>query len=388
MKPASSSASLSRSKKKKASRQQQAPRTGAASHSLRRMRAAAKRAATRRSASPARRRQRLGGAPSPQRRGYVLALAVALALGAMLPQGGAPALGKHQLATRGAASCSKHADCPLGDYCDDTRSCYQCSYITPSKCDAVDGDCCAVAFRTQCTANPRGCAGPPPWAPEPEPMVGYECGNVFGHKSCQEVYAPDGPAAFENLTACEHSGCPTPSPFPSPGPHHGECAGPLDCPARQYCDFDHTCYNCSYLSGGGKCDAVDGDCCSQGFLSRCPSNPMHCPPPPPPPCAGPLDCPARQYCDYSHTCCNCSYLSSGGKCDGVNKDCCSRGFLSQCPSNPMHCPPPPPPPACPSSCLDELQATCGADKGAKNGFWEPLKMILLSRQARDKIRKN
>ena len=217
MKPASSSASLGHSKKKP-SRQQQAPRTGAASHSLRRMRAAAKRAATRRSASPAsRRRQR--GAPSPQRRGYALALAVALALGAMLPQGGAPALGKHQLATRGAASCSKHADCPSGDYCDSGHSCYRCSYITPSECDAVDGDCCSVAFRAQCTANPRGCGGPPPPAPEPEPMVGYECGSVFGHKSCQEVYAPDGPAAFENLTACEHSGCPTPRPSPSPGPH-------------------------------------------------------------------------------------------------------------------------------------------------------------------------
>jgi hypothetical protein len=59
------------------------------------------------------------------------------------------------------------------------------------------------------------------WAPEPEPMVGYECGAVFGHRSCQEVYAPDGPAAFENLTACEHSGCPTPRPSPSPGPHPG-----------------------------------------------------------------------------------------------------------------------------------------------------------------------
>eukprot|EP01046_Picozoa_sp_COSAG06_P050075 COSAG06_NODE_7845_length_2354_cov_124.351220_2_plen_262_part_00 len=261
MKPASYSASLGRSKKKP-SRQQQAPRTGAASHSLRRMRAAAKRAATRRSASPAsRRRQR--GAPPPQRRGYALALAVALALGAMFPQGGAPAMGKHQLATRGAASCSKHADCPSGDYCDSGHSCYRCSYITPSECDAVDGDCCSVAFRAQCTANPRGCAGPPPPAP-PAP------------------------------------------PAPPPPP----CTGPLDCPARQYCDFDHTCYNCSYLSGG-KCDAVNKDCCSPGFLSQCPSNPMHCPPPPPPP----------------------------------------------------------PPPACPSPCLDELQATCGADKGKKNAFF-------------------
>ena len=51
-----------------------------------------------------------------------------------------------------------HADCPSGEYCDSSRSCYQCSYITPSECDAVDSDCCSAAFRTQCTSNPRGCA--------------------------------------------------------------------------------------------------------------------------------------------------------------------------------------------------------------------------------------
>jgi hypothetical protein len=185
-------------------------------------------------------------------------------------------MGKHQLATRGAASCSKHADCPSGDYCDSGHSCYRCSYITPSECDAVDGDCCSVAFRAQCTANPRGCAGPPPPAP----------------------------------------------PAPPPPP----CTGPLDCPARQYCDFDHTCYNCSYLSGG--------------------------------------------------------------KCDAVNKDCCSRGFLSQCPSNPMHCPPPPPPPACPSPCLAELQATCGADKGKKTAPFPQFytKMMVLPRYPRHRHR--
>jgi hypothetical protein len=52
------------------------------------------------------------------------------------------------------------------------------------------------------------------------------------------------------------------------------CTGASDCRVGQYCDFRHVCYNCSYLSA--KCDAVDLDCCSDVFVSRCPSDPLHC----------------------------------------------------------------------------------------------------------------
>ena len=58
------------------------------------------------------------------------------------------------------------------------------------------------------------------------------------------------------------------------GSGSGSCAAQSDCPARQYCDNTHTCYDCSYITR--KCDAVDGDCCSTAFLEQCPSNPMKC----------------------------------------------------------------------------------------------------------------
>jgi hypothetical protein len=41
-------------------------------------------------------------------------------------------------------------------------TCYTCTYITPTTCDAFDGDCCSPAFLAQCTTNPAACPPPPP----------------------------------------------------------------------------------------------------------------------------------------------------------------------------------------------------------------------------------
>jgi hypothetical protein len=59
------------------------------------------------------------------------------------------------------ASCSTQSDCPAQQYCDDTSSCYACSYLADpkAKCDALGGDCCSAAFLTQCTSNPKECRG-------------------------------------------------------------------------------------------------------------------------------------------------------------------------------------------------------------------------------------
>ena len=55
------------------------------------------------------------------------------------------------------------------------------------------------------------------------------------------------------------------------------CSAQADCGALYYCDDTHACYACSYLSDPKtKCDAVGGHCCSAGFLRQCPSNPMKC----------------------------------------------------------------------------------------------------------------
>ena len=65
------------------------------------------------------------------------------------------------------------------------------------------------------------------WAPEPEPMVGFNCAAVLGHKDCQRVYAPDH-ANFTDLSACEQSGCD--SCREKTCNAHGACTGKVDGP--------------------------------------------------------------------------------------------------------------------------------------------------------------
>ena len=60
------------------------------------------------------------------------------------------------------------------------------------------------------------------------------------------------------------------------------CSKPADCPSQMYCDDSHGCYKCSYITSS-ECDAVDRTCCSAAFRKQCPSNPARCPGPPPPP---------------------------------------------------------------------------------------------------------
>lgn len=71
--------------------------------------------------------------------------------------------------------CTKPSDCPAQQYCDNGDNCYQCSYINPSRCDAVDRECCSAAFLRQCPSNPAGCARPPPPPPPPSPAAEAQC---------------------------------------------------------------------------------------------------------------------------------------------------------------------------------------------------------------------
>eukprot|EP01046_Picozoa_sp_COSAG06_P058884 COSAG06_NODE_11988_length_1438_cov_2.376400_2_plen_307_part_01 len=70
--------------------------------------------------------------------------------------GGGPLL----RAPRSGASCAADGDCPLGQFCTSTGSCFRCSYIDPDYCSDISGDCCSAAFRTQCPANPARCPDP------------------------------------------------------------------------------------------------------------------------------------------------------------------------------------------------------------------------------------
>lgn len=82
----------------------------------------------------------------------------------------------------GGATCSRQGDCNVTEYCDNTRSCYTCSYINPARCDALnDGTCCSPEFRLQCPNNPKECA---------EPLQQRGC-TSHGDCECGSICMPD-----------------------------------------------------------------------------------------------------------------------------------------------------------------------------------------------------
>jgi hypothetical protein len=79
-----------------------------------------------------------------------------------------------------AQTCTSHASCLTNFYCDAGMSCYTCTFISPTTCDAFDGDCCGPTFLVQCPTNPAQCPPPPP-APGPgEPGEDEEEGGGRG----------------------------------------------------------------------------------------------------------------------------------------------------------------------------------------------------------------
>ena len=56
---------------------------------------------------------------------------------------------------------SAPTDCPSGQYCGSSGSCYSCDNLSSAKakCDALGGDCCSAAFLHNCPSNPKGCVG-------------------------------------------------------------------------------------------------------------------------------------------------------------------------------------------------------------------------------------
>ena len=91
-----------------------------------------------------------------------------------------------------AASCTKHADCAIGQYCDDTRSCDTCGYLGSHKvkCDALGGDCCSAAFLQNCPSNPKGCAATLKCDAALASACGSERGSLVDCLVCGGVAAP------------------------------------------------------------------------------------------------------------------------------------------------------------------------------------------------------
>jgi len=64
-------------------------------------------------------------------------------------------------------TCTQQSDCSLQSYCSIYNLCYDCSYIDPSYCDALNSDCCSTQFLQQCSSNPYLCSVNPSPSPPP-----------------------------------------------------------------------------------------------------------------------------------------------------------------------------------------------------------------------------
>ena len=75
-------------------------------------------------------------------------------------------------------TCSAPTDCPIGQYCGSSGSCYSCDNLSSAKakCDALGGDCCSAAFLQACPSNPQGC-GP---TRQCEVVLESACGTARG----------------------------------------------------------------------------------------------------------------------------------------------------------------------------------------------------------------
>eukprot|EP01045_Picozoa_sp_COSAG04_P002307 COSAG04_NODE_83_length_27770_cov_5.100755_2_plen_1107_part_00 len=89
----------------------------------------------------------------------------------------------HSSRAASSASCKEQGDCRKGEYCDSRKQCYRCSYIKPSSCDALGGDCCSEPFYAQCPTNPHNCTAVPPVGlvpPLPPPPWPADCARHGG----------------------------------------------------------------------------------------------------------------------------------------------------------------------------------------------------------------
>lgn len=131
------------------------------------------------------------------------------------------------------------------------------------------------------------------------------------------------------------------------------CDRHRDCGAGDYCDSNHNCFACSFVSGSS-CDAMDdggntatGACCTEEFLHKCPANPRRCS------CVEHADCAPGWFCSDAvppggaWTCrpCGAAALTSTPPlpaarrgCPALGSRCCGRDYLRQCPAAPQACP--------------------------------------------------
>lgn len=65
--------------------------------------------------------------------------------------------------------CTTNSNCGAEHYCDASKHCSECAYVTKFRCDALDKNCCSPSFRSQCTKNPQHCTRTPTQTPTRRP---------------------------------------------------------------------------------------------------------------------------------------------------------------------------------------------------------------------------
>lgn len=113
------------------------------------------------------------------------------------------------------------------------------------------------------------------------------------------------------------------------------CSKTADCPLGTYCDGSHNCYQCSYITRA-RCDEVSGSCCGSDFFINC-GDRHGCQ------CNNNADCPCGSYCSArTRVCQPCDFAHKqpgrGAPCDSIDNKCCSQDFHDRCPASPFACP--------------------------------------------------
>lgn len=236
----------------------------------------------------------------------------------------------------GTDTCAAVSDCGQGTYCDSSMSCYDCSFIDPSSCDAADSNCCSPEFLKNCPSNPFQCpstkipcATPTDYSKAmanlsttccatPGACTGgvpttctAECGQVLDEiaESCDAQIKLQ-PANIQTQITSFHEVCVASAQDRASGTDNAlvTCNSYSDCGAGMYCDLQHNCYDCSYIQND-LCDAIDNDCCSPAFRTQCPAASYKCQPKVP--CATAADY-QKQMANITSECCATPGACSAG----------------------------------------------------------------------------
>ena len=199
-------------------------------------------------------------------------------------------------------SCSAHADCASGQYCDTNSECWSCSLCALFD-NSITGSCpscSATTTHASCT-NHTGCAS------DEYCDTNSECWSCSICLILGDTY--NGAACPSNCGSSSESTSIATTYFDT------TCSSHSDCGSDEYCDAGNTCWGCNWCTILG--DTVDGGACP----TQCASSYAYIGT-----CMGHNQCDGDEYCDaylQCDACANCAVYEDAY--DGTCPDHCD-GF--------------------------------------------------------------